>query len=71
MPTPKVFLFVISVVMERSEGAKYAPTQWQQADKFAAIWERFSVPVLMSLTDSFTLVPKGFDADNGSEHVNR
>ena len=45
-------------------------TQWQHVGTVEAISERFLVPVLKGLLESYPFVVQGFHSDNGSEYIN-
>ena len=45
-------------------------TQWQHVGCVEAISERFLVPVLEALLQSYPFVVQGFHSDNGSEYIN-
>ena len=45
-------------------------TQWQHVGTVEAISERFLVPVLEALLQSYPFVVQGFQSDNGSEYIN-
>ena len=45
-------------------------TQWQHVGTVEAISERFLVPVLEGLLESYPFVVQGFHSDNGSEYIN-
>lgn len=46
-------------------------TQFENVASVERISERYLIPVLESLLDSFPFVLKGFHADNGSEYINK
>ena len=45
-------------------------TQWQHVGTVEAISERFLLPVLKGLLESYPFVVQGFHSDNGSEYIN-
>jgi len=46
-------------------------TQFEGVASVERISERYLIPVLTSLIDSFPFIIKGFHADNGSEYINK
>jgi len=46
-------------------------TQFEGVASVERISERYLIPVLASLIDSFPFIIKGFHADNGSEYINK
>ena len=46
-------------------------TQFEGVASVERISERYLIPVLESLIDSFPFIIKGFHADNGSEYINK
>jgi hypothetical protein len=46
-------------------------TQFEGVASVERISERYLIPVLKSLIDSFPFIIKGFHADNGSEYINK
>jgi hypothetical protein len=46
-------------------------TQFEGVASVERISERYLIPVLKSLIDSFPFIVKGFHADNGSEYINK
>ncbi|MES9905680.1 MAG: hypothetical protein ABW168_23775 [Sedimenticola sp.] len=46
-------------------------TQFEGVASVERISERYLIPVLESLIDSFPFIIKGFHADNGSKYINR
>ena len=46
-------------------------TQFEGIASVERISERYLIPVLESLIDSFPFIIKGFHADNGSEYINK
>ena len=46
-------------------------TQFEVVGSVEKISERYLIPILEQMLDSFPFVIKGFHADNGSEYINR
>jgi len=45
--------------------------QYRKLGRVERISERFLIPVLAAILDTFPFVIQGFHADNGSEYINR